>query len=264
MGAVIGSPWGGVLVRPTVIPRTVPHTGTAPRPVPGGIKPPVPVAPAMPQTGARATEDGRAIARPTVTAQEAAKEAERRKKDCRCPPSVNCEGKPSVIGQSGMKPWVEYQLYIANIKAAFAFTYAEGKLTEWSFAGYNRWDGFWQPLCTLVEAKGAYDWIDRIKNGTGIWGNVLKGFHKQFRKQRTLLNAQRKRTGGSNIKLEWHFKQKSPYTQFREMPGIKTELAKLKAQGITIHHTPFEDSGERKQRERETEQFYKNNPDLFV
>lgn len=203
-------------------------------------------------------ENGQAIARPAVTAREAEESARNRKKDCRCLPSVRCEGNPFFVKQSKFKPWVEYQLYIANMKASFAFIHEGGLLTEWSFGGYNRWDGFGQDYCTLAEAKGRYDWIDRIKNGEGIWESVVKGFVKQLKKQEQIIIKKRQLTGGKEIKLEWHFKEKQTYDRFNELISMKS----LTGNGISIHYTPFEDYEERKERRRKLEEYYRNNPDF--
>ena len=255
MGGIV-APW---IIRP--IPNTGPVSGGAVRPIPGsGIRPPFPVSPGYPSSETRpaAMENGQAIARPAVTAREAEESARNRKKDCRCLPSVRCEGKPFFVKQSKFKPWVEYQLYIANMKASFAFIHEGGLLTEWSFGGYNRWDGFWQDYCTLVEAKGRYDWIDRIKNGERIWESVVKGFVKQLKKQEQIIIKKRQLTGGKEIKLEWHLKEIKTYKIFTKLIDIKT-FAK---NSISVHHTPFEDKEERDKRRRELQEYYRNNPDL--
>ena len=153
---------------------------------------------------------------------------------------------------------MEYQLYIANMKASFAFIHEGGLLTEWSFGGYNRWDGFWQDYCTLAEAKGRYDWIDRIKNGERIWESVVKGFVKQLKKQEQIIIKKRQLTGGKEIKLEWHLKEIKTYKIFTKLIDIKA-FAK---NSISVHHTPFEDKEERDKRRRELQEYYRNNPDL--
>ena len=94
------------------------------------------------------------------------------------------------------------------MKASFAFIHEGGLLTEWSFGGYNRWDGFWQDYCTLVEAKGRYDWIDRIKNGEGIWESVVKRICQTTKKSKNKSSLRKRQlTGGKEIKLEWHLKR---------------------------------------------------------
>ena len=164
MGGIV-APW---IIRP--IPNTGPVSGGAVRPIPGsGIRPPFPVSPGYPSSVTRpaAMENGQAIARPAVTAREAEESARNRKKDCRCLPSVRCEGKPSfnATGETERINWIEYQLYIANMNASFAFEYVNGLITEWEFGGDKRWDGFWQKSCTLLEMKGRYGFLANIKEG---------------------------------------------------------------------------------------------------
>ena len=180
-------------------------------------------------------ENGAAIPLARITALEAEKEAERkRKKDCHCLPSVNCEGRVHLIQQKEKKLWVEYQLYIANLHSAFLFTHEGGMLTEWAFAGYNRWDGFWQPRCTLVEAKGRYEFLIRI-NKESAWKNELDRLQEEFGRQKDSIETTRRRPNGTRVTLEWHFKEHTPYKLF-------IELIKKPPEGISIHHTPFDDS----------------------
>jgi len=267
MGGIV-VPWIGMGVRP--VPSTGPVSGGAVRPMPGGavrpmpgggISPPFPVSPGYPSSVTRpaAMENGQAVSRQTVTARKAEENARNRKRDCRCLPSVRCEGKPFFVKQSKFKPWVEYQLYIANMKASFAFIHEDGLLTEWSFGGYNRWDGFWQGYCTLIEAKGRYDWIDRIKDGERIWESNVNRFVRQLNQQEQIIIKKREQTGGKDIKLEWHFKEKQTYDKFNELISMKN----LTGNGISVHYTPFEDYEEREERRRKLEEYYRNNPDDF-
>lgn len=258
----------GTGVRPIPIPGGV-------RPTPGGVRPSFPVSPTYPGATTRpaAMEQGLAIARPKVTAKEAEAEAKRsRRKDCRCLPSVYCEGKPSLQYLTEGTNWVEYQLYIANMRASFAFEYTHRVLTEWEFGGDKRWDGFWQKSCTLLEMKGRYGFLANIKEGVLLKSRLESFIDGQFKSRNAIVQTHRKRATGKTINLQYHFKEEDVYKLFCRLVG-NSKLAKLeKNDRITVHHTPFEDSQDRKERlkqekkrqkeQKEFKQWCDDNPNL--
>lgn len=105
-----------------------------------------------------------------------------RKKDCKCPASHLCEGKPKIWKRT--ENGLEYQLFIANLKSAplvflnlgISDTELSYKVTEWDFSSVNDWDGFWYNQCKLVEAKGNYGFLFKISHKT------KKRYTRQFYK----------------------------------------------------------------------------------
>ena len=262
----------GTGVRP--VPNTGPVSGGAVRPIPGGgIRPPFPVSPGYPSSVTRpaAMENGQAIARPAVTAREAEENARKRKKDCRCLPSVHCEGKPSFndSGETERTNWIEYQLYIANMNASFAFEYVNGLITEWEFGGDKRWDGFWQKSCTLLEMKGRYGFLANIKEGILLKSRLGSLIDGQFKRRNDIVQTHRKRATGKTINLQYHFKEENVYKVFCRLVG-NSKLAELAENDrITVHHTPFEDSQDREERlkqekkqQKELKQWCDDNPNI--
>ena len=260
--------------------RPMPNVGTGvgtsvrPIPIPGGVRPSFPVSPTYPGATTRpaAMEQGLAIARPKVTAKEAEAEAKRsRRKDCRCLPSVYCEGMPSFndSGETERTNWIEYQLYIANMNASFAFEYVNGLITEWEFGGDKRWDGFWQKSCTLLEMKGRYGFLANIKEGILLKSRLESLIDGQFKRRNEIVQTHRKRATGKTINLQYHFKEEDVYKVFCRLVG-NSKLAKLaKNDRITVHYTPFEDSQDRKERlkqekkeQKEFKQWCDDNPNL--
>ena len=133
-----------------------------------------------------------------------------------------------------------YQLYIANLFAAperfvlTRFRDAENKevsvrwervkdlfrrsngsltTTEWFYNGI--WfDGFWRRFCTVVEAKGNYDWMfpESPKRGPDFARFVVDEWAQSYEKQRAVVSV-----GHPCSRLEWHFMQEQAWLQARRI-----------------------------------------------
>lgn len=146
-----------------------------------------------------------------------------------------------------------YQLYIANLYAGperFVFTRyrdaaneevnvtwerikeffkaGDGPMTttEWLYNGI--WfDGFWRRYCTVVEAKGNYEWMfpEPPKKAPAFSRFTLVDWSKSYARQRAAIASAQPRA-----RLEWHFMQELCWLQARDI-GI--DVAKF---------TPFANS----------------------
>lgn len=168
-----------------------------------------------------------------------------------------CRLQEGRVGQAAQPRYVtrrnrinyDYQLYIANLHAApERFFYVRrgdnaneevnlgwewtkdmfgsgGEYTtvEWNYMGV--WfDGFWRPLCTVVEAKANYEkmfgadpgedapWATQMTQGW-VGGDYLK-------QQRAVAIAE------PQGKLEWHFMQRVPFERAKAA-GLPLAVARL-------------------------------------
>ncbi|MGV1110370.1 Tox-REase-5 domain-containing protein [Xanthomonas translucens] len=142
----------------------------------------------------------------------------------------------------------DYQLRIANMRAApehFDYTYggtnldrARAKLLggkneitviEW-LHGPIRFDGFWRPSCTAVEAKAHYkQFIDAETGELQPWAGfkaptIFDSWKKQVKNQKDYIDNL-----GSPAKLEWHFLESVSFRAARTLFGPL---------GSVCRHTP--------------------------
>lgn len=145
-----------------------------------------------------------------------------------------------------------YQLYIANLYAGperFVFTRyrdaaneevnvtwerikdffkaGDGPMTttEWLYNGI--WfDGFWRRYCTVVEAKGNYEWMfpDKPRSEPFFAKKTLDSWVESYRQQDAALMRAKPRA-----RLEWHFMQMKSWERAVEV-DIPAYVAK---------HTPM-------------------------
>lgn len=250
----ITAPWfGGAVGGATkTTPRTVPRPMQGLDPVTGiPIPLPSPSAEDIQKTElSKASKEGMTLDKPDAIPVETLGDGggnNKREKDCKCPASHLCQGKPKKWDrpENGM----EYQLFIANLKSAplvfsnlgLSKTGKSYSVMEWDFSSVNDWDGFWYNQCKLVEAKGNYGFLFKISKIKRQ--ETLDKFEKQMNKHLNALMPfwAKKSTKMKKVLIEWHFQEKLVHKQVTTDTIIKTYITR----GIQTKHTPYMDKKQR-------------------
>jgi hypothetical protein len=164
-----------------------------------------------------------------------------RKKDCKCPASHLCHGKPSI--QSRNDNGIQYQLYIANLYSAplvfsnlgIAESGKSYKVTEWAYSSVNDFDGMWPNKCVVVEAKDRYEHMFKY-----LWFNSteqLEKWARQMNKQLKAVQPSWKTTNAKQkkVELEWHFSELNT----KRIVVSDNTINNLMKSGLKVKHTEF-------------------------
>lgn len=266
--AGIAAPWSGTIVGSGT--RTVPRA--TPRPM-QGVDPitgvPIPLqepVESLPESQLeKDARQGMTLDKPNAIPVERLGTGgdgnNRREKNCKCPASHLCHGKPSV--QKRSERGLQYQLYIANLYSVplvfsnlgLAESGKTYEVTEWAFNGVDDYDGVWPNKCVLVEAKDRYehmfkfDWFNPDKEITR-W---VKQMNKQLNGVIPSWNVKNSKT--KKVELEWHYSESKVANKARS----DLRIAKLISKGLKVKHTEFLTKETLKERENQRKKDFEEN-----
>ncbi len=202
---------------------------------------------------AKASEQGMTLDKPgaiPVDKLGSGGNGNKRQKDCKCPASHLCQGKPNIIKRNGNG--LEYQLYIANLKSAPLVFLNLGlsesgqsyQVTEWQFSSVPDWDGFWYSQCKLVEAKDNFGFLFRMSNEKQV--KEIKKFANQMKKHIRALEPywKAKNTKQKKVLIEWHFADSFILRQTSKNEDVK----QMVKNGLMMKYTPYMTKTDREKR----------------